>query len=251
MFPPALGLAPLHVKPEPPNPKQQIILLISELDRYIQHPVAISPLSMHFGITTRRLYDFINILSAIGCCRRSGLDLLIWMGRAQIPPFVSELRRLRDVDNAERTLCDLFPVSDCVGMSNLTSCFLLVFHALRTTHLNLRFVGQLFSRKTQRYKSTLCKLYQIVFVLCAAGICSRTAQTCEVVLLDAYIDFIVVPADASGPLGIDALLNRKKANFVIRRRKEFHDLFAASVVSKAVLLADNRELWSTINRATQ
>jgi hypothetical protein len=242
MFPSApLGLAPPPVKPGQPNLKEQITLLISELDSHMQQPVAISLLSTRFMIKTRRLYDIINIFSALGCCRRSGLAHLIWMGRAQIPAFVSELRRLRDVDNAERMLCDLFPVSDCVGMSNLTSCFLLVFHALRTNQLDLRLVAQLFSWKTRRYKSALCKLYQIVFVLCAAGICSRTSQACEVVLLDGYIDFPVVPAERSadlgGPLGIDSLLNRKKADadFILRRRKELHNLFTSTVVSKAVL----------------
>jgi hypothetical protein len=248
MFPPApLGLVPPPVRPEQLDLKRQITLLISELDKHMQQPVEISPLSTRFGIKTRRLYDFINILSAVGCCRKSGLDHLIWIGRSQIPTFVSELRRLRDVDNSERTLCDLFPVSDCVGMSNLTSCFLLVFHALRTSRLDLRFVGHLFSRKTSRYKSTLCKLYQIVFVLCAAGVCSRTSQACEVLLLDAYIDFQIVatekPTNPGGPLGIDSLLNRKKgtvgAEFVMKRRKELNDLFASSVVSKAVLPSDD------------
>jgi hypothetical protein len=245
--PAPLGLAAPPVKPEQPNLKEQITLLITELDRHIQQPVAISLLSTRFTINTRRLSDIINILSALGCCRRSGLAHLIWMGRAQIPAFVSELRRLRDVDNADRTLCDLFPASDCVGMSNLTSCFLLVFHALRTNRLDLHSVAQLFSWKTPRYKSTLCKLYQIVLVLCAAGICSRTSQACEVMLLHGYIDFPVGPAEQStdpgGPLGIDSLLNRKKAtadaDFILRRRKELHDLFASNVVSKAVLSSDD------------
>jgi hypothetical protein len=44
MFPPApFGLAPPVVKLEPPNLKFQLILLISELDRRVQQPVAISP----------------------------------------------------------------------------------------------------------------------------------------------------------------------------------------------------------------
>jgi hypothetical protein len=246
MYPPTpLVHLPPQVKPEQPDLKRQITLLITELDRHAHQPVAITPLSARFGIKTRRLYDFINILSAVGCCRKSGLDHLIWIGRSQIPGFVSELRRMRGIDNPDRSLCDLFPVADCVGMANLTSCFLLVFPALRTNRLDLRFVGHLFSLRTSRYKSTLCKLYQIVFVLCAAGVCNRTSQACEVILLDAYIDFPIVHMDRGpdpgGPLGIDSLLNRKKeaVSFVMRRRKEIHDLFASSVLSKTVMLPED------------
>jgi hypothetical protein len=235
----------LQVKPEQPDLKQQIMLLIAELDRHAQQPVAIPLLSARFNIKTRRLYDFINILSAVGCCRKSGVDHLIWIGRSQIPGFVAELRRVRGIDNPDRSLCDLFPVFDCVGIANLTSCFLLVFPALRTNRLDLRFVGYLFSLRMSRYKSTLCKLYQIVFVLCAAGVCNRTSQACQVVLLDAYIDFPIIhidgAADPGGPLGIESLLNRKKEvlNFVTRRRKEIQDLFAASVLSKTVILPED------------
>jgi hypothetical protein len=108
----------------------------------------------------------------------------------------------------------------------------------------LRFVGHLFSLRITRYKSTLCKLYQIVFVLCAAGVCNRTSQACEVVLLDPYIEFPIVHIDRTpgpdAPLGIESLLNKKKEdiNFVLRRRKEIHDLFASSVLSKTVILPD-------------
>jgi hypothetical protein len=130
-------------------------------------------------------------------------------------------------------------------MANLASCFLLVFSALRTNRLDLRSVGHLFSLRTTRYKSTLCKLYQIVFVLCAAGVCKRTLQAGEVVLLDPYIGFPIVQMerapDPGGPLGINSLLNRKKevSNFVTRRRKEIHDLFASSVLRKTVILPDD------------
>jgi hypothetical protein len=225
--------------------KQQIRFLIDELDSRLCEPIAINPLSARFGIKTRRLYDFINILSAIGCCRKSGLGHLIWLGRQQIPARVSELGKAREIENPNLTLAELFPISDCVGMANLTQRFMLMFHAVQTNHLDLRFVGNLFSRKTTRYKSTLCKLYQITFVLCAAGICDRTSQVCQVVLCRPYVDFPTLEVESLGeadPRKIDSLLNRKKgseiAECALRRRKEMHDLFLASAVSKTVTLPD-------------
>jgi hypothetical protein len=246
MFPPP------HPVFQDPGPKadqsdlrHQIACLINELDQHACEPVSVAPLTTRFSIKARRLYDFINILSAIGCCRKSGLGHLIWLGRHQIPTYVANLGTTMNIDNPEKTLCDLFPVSDCVGMANLTLRFMLMFRAIRVNQLDLRFVGNLFARKTSRYKSTLCKLYQIAFVLCAAGICIRTSQVCQVVLTPGYVDFpLVEPEKAveADPRQIFSLLNQRSGNdfidCVFRRRKEIHAIFLASAVSKTVMLPD-------------
>jgi hypothetical protein len=245
-------LPPPHLVFRDPGPKadqsdlrHQIACLITELDHHACEPVDVASLTTRFSIKARRLYDFINILSAIGCCRKSGLGHLIWVGRHQIPAYVANLSITMDIENAEKTLCDLFPVSDCVGMANLTLRFMLMFRAIRVNQLDLRFVGNLFTRKTSRYKSTLCKLYQIAFVLCAAGICIRTSQACQVVPTPGYIDFPVVEPEKvveADPRQIVSLLNRTSGHdltdCVFRRRKEIHAVFLASAVSKTVMLPD-------------
>jgi hypothetical protein len=122
-------------------------------------------------------------------------------------------------------------------MAKLTAALVLVFRALRTDTVDLRLIAHLFSRQTTRYKSTLCKLYQIAFVLCAAGICRRTGQVCEVVLVDGYVDFQVVSEPAAEePLGIRNLLNRQSEELeaVMRRRKEMKELFTSSVACLTV-----------------
>jgi hypothetical protein len=233
-------------KPDQSDLRHQIACLIDELDGHACEPVSVTPLAARFAIKARRLYDFINILSAIGCCRKSGLGHLIWVGRHQIPTFVANLGASMGIDNPDKTLCDLFPVSECVGMANLTVRFMLMFRALRTNQVDLRFVGNLFARKTNRYKSTLCKLYQIAFVLCAVGICGRTSQVCQVVLSPAYVDFPLVEPERAveaDPREIDSLLNKRSGNEAIdcafRRRKEINATFFASAVSKTVILPDD------------
>jgi hypothetical protein len=215
--------------------KQSIAALIQFLDLHSHQPLAVNALASRFDVTTRRLYDFINVISAIGACRKSGLDQVIWLGKNQIPSFLQNVCQSRDIDNSQRTLCDLFPVSSCIGISNLTISFLLMFRALRTDHLDLRFVAHLFSRDTRRYKSTLCKLYQISYILGAAGISNRTSQACDVVLLQPDLDFSVLPPDKpeeSGPLQIAALLNHRgrdaDTEFVSHRRRELQSLFVTN-----------------------
>jgi hypothetical protein len=88
-------------------------------------------------------------------------------------------------------------------------------------------------------------------VLCAAGISQRTSQVCEVVLVDTYLDFQVVPAEKpedSGPVQIVSLLNRRRPHpefeFIYRRRKEIHDMFISSVASKTVILPEDDHFMS-------
>jgi hypothetical protein len=221
--------------------KQSILHLLDELDKRTHQPLPIIHLANRFGIKMRRLYDFINILSALGACKKSGLDHVIWLGRETITGFLTHALIDHDIDNPQHTLCHLFPVSACIGLSNLTLAFLMMFPALRTNHLDLRFVAHLFSLGTTRYKSTLCKLYQVSFILCAAEILRRTQQVCDVVLLDQYLSFQIVPPEQEreeSPVDIGALLNRRQAgvSFVHQRRKEICDLFIGSAAGKAAML---------------
>jgi hypothetical protein len=135
------------------------------------------------------------------------------------------MRQLRRIDEPDKSLSELFPVALCVGMANLAANFLLLFSALRTDNLDLKRVCLLFTRGTAKYRSTLCKLYQIAFVLGAAQITARTSHVCEVVLLQDYIDFeLAPPGSANLPERFSNPLNLS----VYRRRNELeameHDL---------------------------
>jgi hypothetical protein len=234
--------------PPPPDLRQAISLLIGELDNRILQPVAIAALASRFSIKTRRVYDFVNVLSSLGCCRKSGYDHVIWLGRDHLPDCIRQLRNSREIENPDRSLSDLFPVTGCVGIGNLSVSLMLMFHALRVNHLDLRLVSNFFSRETQRYKSTLCKLYQITLLLCSAGILKRTAQVCDVVLLGPYLDFEVVPSERKGDEDlseIQTLLNRSPSTdnsaYIHQRRKLIYDLFLESSASKTVILPEYEE----------
>lgn len=153
----------------------------------------ISTLSTRFAIKRRRLYDVINVFEAIGCCEKSGLDAVRWVGKENILVNLKSLKAQRGVHDRRKRLDDLFPVPCCVGISNLSISFLLLFFALKQDRVDLRYASQFFSRTTARYKTTLCKLYQICYILGSIGVTSRTAQVCEVILNKPYFDEEVLP----------------------------------------------------------
>lgn len=232
------AFVPQQQQPKAPEDlKISIQMLIQELEAYPRQTFAITLLSQKYMIKRRRLYDMINVFSAIGCCRKSGLDHMVWMGTEMFSQFLSQMKKSRGIDDKTKTLCDLFPVASCIGISNLTVCFLLLFSALKTNHLDLRFVGQLFSRETSRYKTTLCKLYQISYILSSIHITNRTSTVCEVILLPPYSDEDILPDEPDNkannsiiPISIDSLLNthikiEPENQYIYDRRHELRDTF--------------------------
>jgi len=221
------------------NLKSSIQHLVSYLESNNTLSHAISILSQRFGIKRRRLYDIINVLMSVGCCQKSCLDQIIWYGKNKIIETIEKLKEVRNVEDSSISLGNMFPVNNCIGISNLTISFITLFFALKTNHLDLRFIAQFFSRQTTRYKTTLCKLYQICFILGAVGVTTRTSQVCEVVLNEPYYDTNLCNIDTveeeNDPLSISKLLNRPIAGVgaahIMIRRKEFNDNFIESVSS--------------------
>lgn len=232
--------------------KISIQMLINELESSINKVQEITILTQRYNIKRRRLYDVINVFSSVGSCSKSGLDHLIWYGKDQLIVHLEKLKDSYHINDPNYSLQQLFPVSGCIGISNLTICFLLLFFALKTNHLDLRYVGNLFSHQTSRYKTTLCKLYQISYILGAVGITNRTNQVCEVVLNEPYYNDEIIPDEGdqnspdtaqnqnnikkssmeNNPMSIFSLLNhpeetkqkKKPYQYILDRRKEFQNL---------------------------
>jgi hypothetical protein len=213
------------------NLRTSVRRFVDELERKPGESTKLAVLSRRFQINMRRIYDIVNVFSAVGCCVKSHFEDIVWNGVLRVRTHLRELGDARGIDSPNCTLADLFPATGSVGMARLTTDYLLLYRALGTSHLDLRMVATLLSRGTARFRSTLCKLYQISFILCAAGVTSRTTLICHVALLDKCIDFAIVPTEhaVADPTDYRTLLNRRKdQDFVHKRRKEFCQLWSAT-----------------------
>ncbi|EAY08004.1 hypothetical protein TVAG_115630 [Trichomonas vaginalis G3] len=195
---------------------------------------SITKLSTRFNIKRRRLYDVVNVLISTGCCEKGEFDCIIWMGENQIYQKFADLYRVRQIGNSTMTIDELFPIEICVGVPNLTINFILVYFALQTQCLDLRIIAALFSRGTQRMKTTLSKLYQISYILCSIGVTKRSTQVCEVVLEDYLYQYVLNsnntnPDSKEDPLSIFNLLNIPQHDdlheAILNRRKMFNQYF--------------------------
>lgn len=186
--------------------------------------------SVALGIKRRRLYDVVNVFESIGCCKKCALDSVIWIGKTNISNTFDMLIKQKNLNNPSLSLADLFPIDQCIGVSNLTSSFVLLFYALKVDHLDLRYVAHFFSRKSSRYKTTLCKLYQISYIMNAVELMSRTSQVCEVVISKQFFRVEVLPEISdrgTDAVSIQSLLINENKDFdmVMKRRKEFKQYF--------------------------
>lgn len=223
--------------------KASIQALVHEFETTPFTAKAITQLSERYKIKRRRLYDVINVYTAIGCCQKSSLDHVIWLGKDRIIPEITKLRQLYRIDDEHLKLSDTYPVSKCIGITNLTGFFLLLFYSLKSDKLDIRFAGQFLSRGTGRYKTTLCKLYQICYILNVMGVTKRSEQVCEVVLDRQYIsdaDIYVAPEndDDNGDsfMSMNQLLSRPaplpQNNYILKRREEIKECFIKYVLPK-------------------
>jgi hypothetical protein len=229
--------------------RTSVQLCIQEMNQRPGESMKFSDASARFGIKMRRLYDIVNIFSAAGCCQKSGLEGLIWIGLDKIRAHVGTLAAARQIDNPRLSLIELFPVSGSVGIAKLTGDYLLLYRALRTSHLDLRMAATLFARGTGIFRSTLCKLYQITYALCSAGIATRTALTCDVALIKEYMAFQVVPVGKSAradPADLESMLNHREdptLDYIHRRRQDFRQLWEKSANSRAGTLPPGQDFF--------
>ncbi|OHT16430.1 hypothetical protein TRFO_02686 [Tritrichomonas foetus] len=232
--------------------KSSIQAFVKSFEGDMENTQQISVLSTKFNIKRRRLYDVINVLEAIGCCEKSGLDSVRWYGLNNITVTLDKLKIEKHIHDPLKNLCDMFPVPCCVGISSLTQSFLLMFFALKTDRIDLRYVSQFFSRTTTRYKTTLCKLYQICYILSAIGVTTRTSQVCEITLNSPFYNEEVIEAfdddyqknsnEHEEQFAISNLLNhpnKNGINYIHRRREEIKQCYDEAETDKNEPILDD------------
>jgi hypothetical protein len=108
-------------------------------------------------------------------------------------------------------------------------------------------LSEIYLRGDSRHTNRRCASFtKLSFVLCMAGICTRTARVCQVILKDEFVNFPIIEAGTvveADPRDVETLLNNttadETAKCALRRRKEINDLFSATSMGKTVELAQS------------
>lgn len=215
--------------------KGSVTNLVNMLESNPGKSFGIPSLCNSFKIKRRRFYDIVNVFVSLGCCQKLNLDRVEWLGKSKISNHILMMRKEKEIDRPEISLDSLFPVETCVGVSNLTINFVLLFYALKSNKIDIRMAGQFLSRGTGRYKTTLCKLYQINLILATLGMTSRSSELCNIILQNPYIqndDIYKIPKETQKDsiLSISYLLSKPEPSllnsYVVQRRFEIQSYFS-------------------------
>lgn len=196
---------------DPRNPavndsfKNSIHMLVSRAERQPFPLFTITQLCSEFGFQRRRLYDVINVLEAIGCCKKTSVDTLIWLHLSNVPISLARSSSEYMLDSDDCDITSLIPNNTSISMGDLALAFMLCFIAMQQRCMSLKEVANFLSRKNGRSKTTLCKLYQVSHILEAVGVITRDRNTKGFIICDPY--FIHIDMKSS-PLSIQSLLNR-------------------------------------------
>lgn len=214
-------------------------------------------ISKTYNITQRRLYDIVNVLEAIGCCKKIAIKTIFWNGLSFVPEQIKCIFSLLNLEDPEVNINTLIPEKDSILIFQLTQSFILLFIALQKQELNIKAVARFLSCKNNRFKTTLCKLHQISYIFFCLGICKKSSKPGLIILNKPYyfeykiqensdisssplVDELCYTCsqnqnDEKNPLSIVNLLNRRddsnslKASFlhhkIISKRNEEFELF--------------------------
>ncbi|KAK8843189.1 hypothetical protein M9Y10_025035 [Tritrichomonas musculus] len=188
--------------------KISITKFVNDCEKYKIKEIKIKKICDQYGFQRRRFYDVLNVLESVGCCTKLNTDVVLWQGLSNIPYSLEILQHTHKVDLVSSTLEDIFTDQQNIKISNLTEMLMLCFLVMRVYTLDIKHVAIFLSRYNNRYKTTLCKLYQVTHILESAGIISKTFVPCVFTLNKEFVRFVDIRIqDEENPLSLVNLLN--------------------------------------------
>jgi hypothetical protein len=172
----------------------------------------------------------LGVFTAIGCCRRTCGDTVMWHGMACVPPTFVRLQKDAHADFADVTLRAIVECQSDVSISALTIAFVLCFLGLQKCTLDIKQISRYLSGQ-----STLCRMYQVAHILEAAGVVERSVVPREITIAPPY--FVPIPLNVRQVSGrsqnsyaissllvhaiptVDEILRKREAEFLAGREK--------------------------------
>ena len=158
--------------------KMSIYNLVNFADMHSYTTFTMTFLCERFGFQKRRLYDVINVFESIGMCHKTTVDTVLWIGRFAIASKINKMK-----DKCQTASQDLIVSNEkCISISHLTTALINSFIINNSQTVDIKTVASLFSQGNNRFKTTLCKLYQIAHILEAANILCKTETPGKIAL---------------------------------------------------------------------
>lgn len=198
--------------------KNSIRSFVTDAETQKNSMFSISQICCKHDFQKRRFYDVLNVLEAIGCCEKINSETIRWLGLSNIPSALLQLQKSLNVDSINTSVDEIFSAGQSIMISQLAKLFILCFLVTQSQALDIKQIAMFLSRNNQRYKTTLCKLYQITHILEAGGILKHATIPSKIILVSKYCVFLNGQKKDtqidSNPLSIQNLLNDHSVDFI-------------------------------------
>lgn len=181
-----------------------------------------------FNIQKRRLYDVINALESIGCCKKTSVDTIVWKGLKFIPECIRNLFLMYHFEQPNADIDILISNESSISILQLAQSFVLLFIVLQRQVLNIKTVASFLSKRNGRFKTTLCKLYQIAHIFETLKIFRKSANTGQVIIMKPYYFEI----NYQGFSSIPPQLIDESDNIKVEKNKESNPLSIQNLLSR-------------------
>lgn len=171
---------------KPESFRQSILNLIKYGEQNIGIRISLNYICETFHFQKRRLYDVINVFDIVGICVKLNLETIEWCGLKNVVNKFEAIRKQYNI--CENQIPDNTIISDdCISITQLTLSFIKCILSLKIPCFDIRQISMFLSRSNNRFKTTLCKLYQISHILESAGIIEKTPLPGELILSKHYM----------------------------------------------------------------
>ncbi|OHS93026.1 hypothetical protein TRFO_40649 [Tritrichomonas foetus] len=196
--------------------------LIYESEKYKPRNITIMAIAREYNIQHRRVYDFYNLLTALGVCKIMQKGQLSWVGLSAIEPTLMQAYASVEADSAnKKDIKEVFNVGSSPSLGSLAINFIKMYFYLNVDTISMRKVSKIFHDGKADMKSLERRLYLVLNFLEIIGIVSHASKT-GVYKLNIDRECIISYAwamrknatEATLDLSLECLLNRFDSTYL-------------------------------------
>ena len=145
------------------------------------HPKNLNVISVseQFNISSRRVYDFFNVFTALGVCRNQFKGSIEWISINKATDTIIKNYQQLEFDSDSKSIKELFNPGPSPSLGVIASYFISLFFYLDVELLNIHKVSALFMTETSDRKSLERRLYLVLAILELVGIVYHSQRTGE------------------------------------------------------------------------
>ena len=135
--------------------------------------------SEQFNISSRRVYDFFNVFTALGVCKNQYKGSIEWISIKKVTETIIMNYKKIEQESDFKTIKDLFNPGPSPSLGVIAMYFISLFFYLDIEILNIHKVSALFMAEKSDRKSLERRLYLVLAILELAGLVYHSQKTGE------------------------------------------------------------------------